>query len=121
MPLNNFFEYHIESFDTGLIKAKVIINAEHPLFKGHFPGQPVTPGVVLIEIIRQILSETLNKKLMLHAAKDIKFTAVVIPTNTTKLDLAIDYSIEPQGITTSCVFSGNGQTYTKLRGNFREE
>jgi 3-hydroxyacyl-[acyl-carrier-protein] dehydratase len=121
MPLNNFYEYHLESFDAGTIKARVSINAEHPLFKGHFPGQPVTPGVALIEIIRQILSDTLNKKLMLTAAKDIKFIAVIIPTNTTNLDLAIDYSVVPQGITTNCVFSGNGQIFTKLRGDFREE
>ena len=26
------------------------LNAEHPIFKGHFPNNPVTPGVCMMQI-----------------------------------------------------------------------
>jgi 3-hydroxyacyl-[acyl-carrier-protein] dehydratase len=121
MPLNDFFTYQIESKHADTIKAIVSINARHPLYKGHFPGQPVTPGVVLIEIIRQVLSGMLHKKLIFSAAKEIKFIAAVIPTEITEIKLTIEYKQSPEGIEANCVFSGNEQIFTKLKGEFREE
>lgn len=120
MPLNDFYTYRIESQSAGNIKARISINAGHPLFKGHFPAQPVTPGVVLVEIIRKVLSQTFNKEFMLTAAKDIKFIAAVIPTETTELELSIDYERSSAGLNANCIFSGNGQIFTKLRGEFSE-
>jgi len=29
------------------------VNAEDPVFKGHFPGQPIFPGVLIVEAIVQ--------------------------------------------------------------------
>lgn len=121
MPLNDFFTYTVDLNDDGNIRARVSIDAQHPLFKGHFPGQPVTPGVALIEIIRQVISFALKKKLMLTEAREIKFISAVIPTNMTELDLTVEYSEEAGKINASCVISGNGQVYSKLKGDFSEE
>lgn len=121
MPLNDFFTYRIISQSAFSIQVMVSIHAEHPLYKGHFPGQPVTPGVVLIEIIRQVLSEKLNKKLILASAKEIKFIAPVIPTDIKDIELSVEYKELLTGTEASCVFSGKGQIFTKLKGEFREE
>jgi 3-hydroxyacyl-[acyl-carrier-protein] dehydratase len=121
MPLNDFFSYQIDRNDNGIIMARVSIHAQHPLFKGHFPGQPVTPGVALIEIIRQIISYALNKKLMLTEAREIKFISAVIPTEISELDLSVEYTDSDGKINTSCVISGNGKVFSKLKGDFSEE
>ena len=46
-----------------LINSKVSANyetrKEHPIFKGHFPGNPILPGVVQIEIMAQTGAFTL--------------------------------------------------------------
>jgi 3-hydroxyacyl-[acyl-carrier-protein] dehydratase len=121
MPLNDFFSYSLERHDAGIITGKVTINGSHPLFKGHFPSQPVTPGVVLIEIFRQVLSSTLNKNFMLREAREIKFLVAVIPTDITELVLTIEYTISQKLTTASCILSGNGQVFTKLKGDFSEQ
>ena len=30
------------------------LNAEHPIFKGHFPNNPVTPGVCMMQIVKNL-------------------------------------------------------------------
>jgi 3-hydroxyacyl-[acyl-carrier-protein] dehydratase len=32
-------------------QAKIITPSEHPSYEGHFPGRPVVPGVLLLELI----------------------------------------------------------------------
>ena len=44
------------------------------MYKAHFPGYPVTPGVTLV----QMALELMGRKLA--SAKDIKFVVPVLPT-----------------------------------------
>jgi 3-hydroxyacyl-[acyl-carrier-protein] dehydratase len=118
MPLNDFFTYDIDRQEAGIISARVRIKANHPVFDGHFPGQPITPGVALIEIIRQVLSYVLNKKLMLTEAREIKFIAAVIPAEMKEIELSVEYNESPAGVSATCIFSGKGTVFTKLKGDF---
>jgi 3-hydroxyacyl-[acyl-carrier-protein] dehydratase len=118
MPLNDFFTYKIDRHEAGIITARVRINASHRIFAGHFPGQPITPGVALIEIIRLVLSSVLNKNLMLTEAREIKFISAVIPAEIDEIELSVEYNESPAGVSAACIFSGKGAVFTKLRGDF---
>ncbi|MBN2523634.1 MAG: hypothetical protein JXB24_10190 [Bacteroidales bacterium] len=120
MPLNDLFEYKLIESVEGSIIATIHIHANHRLFKGHFPGNPVTPGVTLIEIVRVVLSESVKKDLMLTEARDIKYLASIVPPNTDTINLEIKYKTAANGIAVNCVLSGNDQVYTKIRGIFSE-
>ena len=44
----------IVDYDLGVsIIAEKDINLDEPYFKGHFPGQPIVPGVIIIEAMAQ--------------------------------------------------------------------
>lgn len=121
MPLNDFFTTHIIHQDENSIRVQVQLDPKHRLFEGHFPGQPVTPGVALIEILRQILCTSLNKKLMLTSAKEIKYLSPVLPTETTTIEYRIDYTINEGTISVNCLISQGEKVFTKIKGDFCEE
>ena len=58
---------------------------ESPVYKGHFPGYPITPGVCLVEMALEAIGQMTDqvghdvKNVKLVAAKNIKFTSPVIP------------------------------------------
>ena len=60
--------------------ATIRLLPESPVYQGHFPGYPITPGVCLVEIVLELLGEV-----RLVAAKNIKFTKPILPTETTEL------------------------------------
>ena len=62
--------------------ATVRLLPESPVFKGHFPGYPITPGVCLVEIALELMEEMAGQagKVRLVAAKNIKFTSPVLPS-----------------------------------------
>lgn len=55
-------------------EATVRLLPESPIYKAHFPGYPVTPGVTLVQMALELMSRKLA------AAKDIKFVVPVLPT-----------------------------------------
>lgn len=121
MPLDNFFSYSLLQIEPGFIKALLYINQEHDIFKGHFPGNPVTPGVTQVEMIRQVFSKSINRNLMLAEAKNLKYMSPILPPFTEGIELTIEYTEQPIGFSTNCVLSRKNQIFTKIRGTFCEQ
>ena len=70
--------------------ATVRLLPESPVYRGHFPGYPITPGVCLVEIALELIAEMAGQaghdgKVRLVAAKNIKFTSPIIPVEGTEL------------------------------------
>lgn len=75
----------IESTDRKVVGIKnVTIN--EPFFQGHFPGQPVMPGVLIIEAMAQVggvgalnMGDNLGKLAYFMSIKDARFRKPVVP------------------------------------------
>jgi 3-hydroxyacyl-[acyl-carrier-protein] dehydratase len=63
--LGDFFEIVSLETEEGNINALIEINAEHNIFEGHFPGQPVVPGVCQMQMIKEILEQVLEKEIQI--------------------------------------------------------
>ena len=61
--------------------AQVKLNAGHYIYKAHFPSNPITPGVCMVQMATEILELRLGKKLKLNMAGNIKFRKPVAPTD----------------------------------------
>jgi len=67
------------NLDEGHLEHQINLNVNHSVFEGHFPDQPVLPGVCQIEIITQLLESTMDKTLTLVKSKNIKFLKMIDP------------------------------------------
>lgn len=76
------------------LEVTVEINKNHAIFEGHFPNFPVTPGVAILQILKNTLQLHLQHSLFLQSASSIKFLNMVNPNEQTVLIFTINYSIE---------------------------
>ena len=65
----------------------VRLNPNHIIFKGHFPGHPITPGVIQLQIIHELLEEYLGRKLKLSTISNCKFLNVLDPAKNSLFEL----------------------------------
>jgi 3-hydroxyacyl-[acyl-carrier-protein] dehydratase len=79
------------------ITATKNVNADEPYFQGHFPGNPVMPGVLIIEAMAQaggVLSHISNEDLepkplyFLARIEDARFRRPVVPGE--QLEIQVD-------------------------------
>lgn len=78
MLLNNFFTIRdIQPGDKYIVAVE--LNADHTIFKGHFPNNPITPGVCLTQMVKETIEQITKKKLMLKQGSNLKFMAVLNP------------------------------------------
>lgn len=55
------------------------INPQHFIYAAHFPGEPITPGVCILQIAQELLAIEIGEELLLKRIKNVKFTAAVSP------------------------------------------
>jgi 3-hydroxyacyl-[acyl-carrier-protein] dehydratase len=85
----------VKSIDSSedMIRAKLELNPSHPIFEGHFPGQPVVPGVCMMQIIKELLEMILKEKTRLIKADSVKFLSMIDPRLIKIVDSEIKYTI----------------------------
>jgi len=91
MLRNDFFELLNLQGVQNELTALVLLNKEHLIYQGHFPGQPVVPGVCMIQIMKEILEFKLDLKLRLASANQVKFLKLIDPKDTPELSLALNW------------------------------
>ncbi len=70
--------------EPGRIVAERTFRIEEPFFEGHFPGNPIVPGVILLEALAQtlaygVLRQTPGQKILLTGIEHCKFRQPVLP------------------------------------------
>jgi len=77
--INDFFS--VVSHDDASCTT-VRFNPRHVIYQAHFPGNPVTPGVCIIQMITELLQARLRTPLTLAEVKNIKFVVPISPDST---------------------------------------
>lgn len=66
------------------------LNPEHFIYAAHFPGEPITPGVCIMQIAQELLQLHVGHPIEISSVKNIKFLHIISPLETP----VVSYSLQ---------------------------
>jgi 3-hydroxyacyl-[acyl-carrier-protein] dehydratase len=103
----------------GAITATILFNAAHSIFKGHFPGIPVVPGVCMMQLVKEILEDAIGTKTRLIKANQLKFLTVIVPNDTPQVNLKMHYTNSGDLFDVQAELLNSAHSFFKFRGSLR--
>lgn len=118
---DTLFSITSQSVQDGQPAFLVKINKAWPIYKAHFPGHPITPGVCIVQMVQELLQVATGRNVGLVSAKNIKYVAIISPEEVDELSIVYP-KIEPQDDGSLKVQAQvlSGETlFTKISATFR--
>ena len=90
------------------------------VYRGHFPGKPVSPGVCNIEMIRECAEMLVGEDLQIDTIKQCRLTAVASPSVCPKVDVSVTVArLEgTRNYNVVAMIRDAEQSYMELKGTF---
>ena len=108
MILNdNFYKIHNITRDGNSATINVELLPTHPIYKGHFPGQPVVPGVCTLTIIKECIAKVLGYSVSYAGIKECKYMSALIPEEKLYITISITIDEVKNGSITSIVLKSS--------------
>ena len=104
--------------DESQVAVRLDVSGELSWFQGHFPGEPVLPGVVQVHWAAEVASILFELEGPPQHIKRLKFSNVIVPPRVIELTLArhgerdVQFQVQGEGLQHSqgrLVFPGPGQ------------
>lgn len=104
------------------LDAQIAFYPTHEIFNGHFPGQPIVPGVCLVHIVKELASTIAEEEVLLTKSGNIKFLNIIDPQQNPEVSIKAAFvKNEDGGLSiTANIFSGD-VVYFKFKGIFSHE
>ena len=104
-----FFENSSAGFVCG-----VIFPAGHEIYQGHFPGQPVVPGVLQIQTVRELTEKAVGRVMFINEVVSAKYLRMIVP-GVSVLRVEAVLKGESDAISLTAVIKDAESVYSKLK------
>ena len=115
MLQNDFFTIVSQVSGEGKLTGVLEFDPGHAIFKGHFPGVPVVPGVCMMQMVKEMLENAIGVETMLRKAMSMKFLTLINPLVNRSVQFEINYTDELQ---VNASLFNEGVVYFKFKGGF---
>ena len=88
------------------------------VFDGHFPEQPILPGVVMVEILKQGIELVTAKKINLVEANNFKFLKMINPQEVDSATLTLTIKNNEKGLAVKGVISTASDQFFKASAQY---
>ena len=121
MLLNDFFTIQTERKQgDDSTELDLSLNPEHDIFNGHFPKQPVVPGVCMIQMVTETVNHLLSRKMYLFESAVTKFLNVLDPNIHPDITLKILWkNIEEKEVNIDAQLFFEQTVFFKFKGKFQ--
>lgn len=85
---NNLYKIISKEEVNSIFNYTVELNPSCVIYQAHFPGEPITPGVCIVQIGKEVIEDLLleqsseSRRLEIIKAKNMKFLSVISPNET---------------------------------------
>ena len=86
------------------------------VYQGHFPGNPVRPGVCNIQTIKECASLLVGKELRISSIKQCLLTAIATPTVCPEVDVQVEVKETDGSYTIVASISDEERQYMTFKG-----
>ena len=114
--LNDFYTIDGLRQTEQTVECTVRFQPDHAIFGGHFPGQPVVPGVCTMAIIKALLEQALGRSLQLAEAGAVKFLQLLLPQHRPQAQLSWREAAE--GISATALLVLDGRPVFKMNARY---
>lgn len=113
--LNNFFKIESSNLAESTAEFVICFNADSEIYRAHFPGQPITPGVCIVQTAKELLDQYLDYETELSGVKNAKFLSVIVPEDGKTFTYSLK-KITTEEATTKCqiVVTSGEAIYAKM-------
>lgn len=115
---DNFYKIHAIEQTENDYKIEVELLQDHPIYEGHFPGQPVVPGVCTLTIIRECIGKILSKSVSFASIKECKYVSALIPEEDLKIIINLTLAADG-GVKVVVERVDNNQIALKLKATLK--
>ncbi|WP_459209523.1 3-hydroxyacyl-ACP dehydratase [Aquimarina rhabdastrellae] len=120
MLITDFYQKQSEKIEGNIQTTVIKLNPENDVFKGHFPNKPITPGVCMLQIIKELTEERLQTSLLMTKASNVKFMAVINPEETPILTIKNEFTDKEDSIKVKNVCSYGDTVALKVVTTFKK-
>ena len=90
MLFHDFYTVKQVSRNGNAFAVNIVVDNDHKVFEGHFPGRPVVLGVFTLQIVKECAELCVGKKLRYDELQNCKFSAIITPDGN-DLTIELDY------------------------------
>lgn len=94
----------------------VTLLADCDVYRGHFPGNPVSPGVCNIEMIRECFDMLVEDEPRIKSIDRCRLTAVASPKESPKLNIDMSWTKDDEGWHLAATLKDDRQQYMDFKG-----
>lgn len=113
--------YNILSADPEEKSFRIKLNPDCKIYKAHFPGKPITPGVCIIQIASELLNELMPCNRTLSTVGNAKFLSIINPLESEEVTFTFKKISEEDGyLKVSATVSDKDTIFTKLSLKYKQ-
>ncbi len=94
--------------------AWVALNREHLIYKVHFPENPITPGVCILQICQELVEQHCGNPMRMTTAKNVKFLNVLSPLEFPEIIFSMTCEGEEDEVKVSVVIHDGEKSFAKI-------
>jgi len=115
--------FHMDRYteEEGIHIFEVTLDPACDVYRGHFPGKPISPGVCNIGMIRRCTEKVTGNHLRFTSIKQCRLTGLVTPSATPHLTVEIQISrTDADKTSLRAVIKDSEKSYMDLKGELED-